>query len=102
MEYILGEMDILDKKAEQLAELLGIDITDIEIEYYDGDESRAEFRTPDGTYMVMTEDEAFYDMQNHIDNDYLDETEDFYVFRQSDTDDRSISLHNNTQHDRAI
>ena len=91
------ESDMLDEKAHQLAELLDINITDIEVSYEEEHESEARFLTPEGVYAVMTQEEAStYDEFLQNGNEVLN-TENFLAFRQSDSDERKCVIRHNEQ-----
>lgn len=89
------QVDIFDEKAIQLAEMLDIELSDIEIEIDTNDESRSEFKTPYGTYTVMTEEEVqgLSEQEN-----FSQKTQDFHAFQLTDTDDRECVLHK-SQHE---
>ena len=82
------QVDIFDEKAIQLAEMLDIELSDIEIDI-DTNE------TPYGTYTVMTEEEVqgLSEQEN-----FSQKTQDFHAFQLTDTDDRECVLHK-SQHE---
>ena len=57
-----------EERAKALADYLGISVDEVEIEDNPYDDSRCEYDTPEGVFVVMTEDEAEEVMKDYEEN----------------------------------